>query len=138
MPAQISWLLFQGLLPLTGAGLIYLLWGVFRYVTSANKANFEYHWSGAADPLGWLYGSVILAAQSALQSFSLRGNQLLAWGCLCVGFFSLLLLVSAMTDRGETSAWKPPRGLQLFAIVLVGITLCLGLAVHTPTSGPIP
>jgi hypothetical protein len=54
MPAQISWLLFQGVLPLTGAGLIYLLWGVFRYVTSANKAKFDYHWSGAADPLGWI------------------------------------------------------------------------------------
>jgi len=138
MPAQISWLLFQGLLPLAGAGLIYLLWGAFRYVTSANKAKLDYHWSAAADPLGWLYGSVILAAQSALQSFSLRGNQLLAWGCLSVGLVSLLLLVSAMTDRGEASDWKPPLGLQIFAIVLVGITLCLGLAVHTPTSGPIP
>jgi hypothetical protein len=138
MPAQISWLLFQGLLPLTGAGLIYLLWGVFRYVTSANKAKVDYHWSAAADPLGWLYGSVILAAQSALQSFSLRGNQLLAWGCLCVGLFSLLLLVSAMTDRGAAAGWKPPLGLHLFAIVLVGVTLYLGLAVHTPTSGPLP
>jgi hypothetical protein len=138
MPAQISWLLFQGLLPLTGAGMIYLLWGVFRYVTSANKARFDYHWSGAADPLGWLYGAVILAAQSALQSFSLRGNQLLAWGCLCIGLFSLLLLVSAMTDRGAASAWKPPLLLKLFALVLVGITLYFGLAVHTPTSGRIP
>jgi hypothetical protein len=138
MPAQISWFLFQGLLPLTGAGLIYLLWGVFRYVTSANKARFNYHWSGAADPLGWLYGSVILAAQSALQSFSLRGNQLLAWGCLCVGFLSLLLLVSAMTDRGEAPGWKPPWELHLAAIVFVGVTLYLGLSVHTPTSGPIP
>ena len=138
MPAQISWLLFQGLLPLTGAGLMYLLWGIFRYVTSANKAKFKYHWSGAVDPLGWLYGSVILAAQLALQSFSLRRNQLLAWGCLCVGLFSLFLLVSAMTDRGAESGWKPPVELQLFAIVLVGATLYLGLAVHTPTSGAIP
>jgi hypothetical protein len=138
MPAQISWLLFQGLLPLTGAGLIYLLWGVFRYVTSTSKAKVDYHWSAAADPLGWLYGSVILAAQSALQSFSLRGNQLLAWGCLCVGLFSLLLLVSAMTDRGAESDWKPPLRLHLFAIAVVGVTLCLGLAVHTPASGPIP
>ena len=138
MPAQISWLLFQGVLPLTGAGLIYLLWGVFRYVTSANKARFNYHWSGAADPLGWLYGSVILAAQSALQSFSLRGNQPLAWVCVCVGFVSLLLLVSAMTDRGAESAWKPPVGLHLATIVFVGATLYLGLVVHTPTTGPIP
>ena len=113
MPAQISWLLFQGLLPLTGAGVIYLLWGFFRYVTSASKAKVDYHWSAAADPLGWLYGSVILAAQSALQSFSLRGNQALAWGCLCVGLFSLLLLVSAMTDRGEASGWKPPSEVAL-------------------------
>jgi hypothetical protein len=127
---------FEGLLPLMGAGLIYLLWGVFRYVTSTNKAEFDYHWSEAAGPLGWLYGSVILAAQSALQSFSLRGNQVLAWKCLCIGILSLLLLVSAMTDRGETSAWKPPLGLQVLAIVFVGATLYFGLAVHTPSSGP--
>jgi hypothetical protein len=138
MPAQISWLLFEGLLPLIGAGLIYLLWGVFRYVASENKTEFDYHWSEAADPLGWLYGSVILAAQSALQSFSLRGNQPLAWECLCVGFVSLLLHVSAMTDRGATSAWKPPLGFVLLAMAFVGATLYLGLAVHTPTSGPIP
>ena len=138
MPAQISWLLFEGLLPLTGAGLIYLLWGVFRYVTSANKAKLDYHWSAAADPLAWLYGSVILAAQSALQSFSLRGNHPLAWRCLCMGLASLLLLVSAMTDRGTASGWKPPLRLHFVAIVFVGVTLAFGLAVHTPTSGPIP
>src|SRR3981189_617774 len=52
LPTQISWFLFEGLLPLIGAGLIYLLWGVFRYLASTNNA--------------------------------------------------------AMTDRGATSAWKPP------------------------------
>jgi hypothetical protein len=88
MPAQISWLLFEGLLPLIGAGLIYLLWGFFRYLASTNKTEFSYHWSEAADPLGWLYGAVILAAQSALQSFSSHGNQALAWECLCIGLLS--------------------------------------------------
>jgi hypothetical protein len=138
MPAQISWLLFEGLLPLVGAGLIYLLWGFFRYLASTNKAEFSYHWSEAADPLGWLYGSVIIAAQSALQSFSSHGNQALAWKCLCMGFVSLLLLVSAMTDRGSTPAWKPPRGWRLLAIAFVVTTLYFGLTVHTPTSGALP
>jgi hypothetical protein len=138
MPTQISWFLFEGLLPLIGAGLIYLLWGVFRYLASTNKAQFTYHWSEAADPLSWLYGSVILAAQSALQSFSSHGNQALAWACLCIGLVSLLFLVAAMTDRGATSAWKPPLSWQLFATVLVGFTLFVGLKVHTPISGALP
>lgn len=138
MPAQISWLLFEGLLPLVGAGLIYLLWGFFRYLASTKKAEFSYHWSEAADPFGWLYGSVILAAQSVLQSFSSHGNQFLAWGCLCIGLASLLLLVSAMTDRGAISDWKPPLPWKLFAILLIGATLYFGSAVHTPTSGALP
>jgi hypothetical protein len=138
MPTQISWFLFEGLLPLIGAGLIYLLWGVFRYLASTNRAEFTYHWREADDPLGWLYGSVILAAQSALQSFSSHGNQALAWKCLCIGLLSLLLLVSAMTDRGATSTWKPPLAWQLLAIVFVGATLYFGLTVHTPIPGALP
>jgi hypothetical protein len=36
-------------------------------------------------------------------SCTLHGNQALAWKCVCIGLLSLLLLVSAMTDRGATS-----------------------------------
>jgi hypothetical protein len=67
MPAQVNWLLLEGLLPLAGAGVIYLLWGAFRYVAATDKAQFTYHWREAADPLGWLYGAIIIAAQSALK-----------------------------------------------------------------------
>jgi len=138
MPLQFSWLLLEGLLPLAGAGVIYLLWGVFRYVAAVDK-SFKYHWSEAADPLGWLYGAVIIAAQSAMKCFSEHGvHQTLAWMCVLGGLACLLLLVAAMTDRAATAAWKPPISLQVFAVVLVGGILYVGLKVHTPLEGTTP
>ena len=98
-----------------------------------NKADFAYQWSEAADPFGWLYGAVIIAAESALRCFAGSGSRApLAWGCLFVGFVSLLLLVAAMTERGATSSWKPTGALKVFAMVLVGAILCMGFIVHTP------
>jgi hypothetical protein len=134
MSAEINWLLFEGILPLIGAGLIYLMWGGFRFLAATNKSQFKYHWAEASDPLGWLYGAVIIAVQSAFKCFSAQKDQSLAWLCVGGGVACLLLLVAAMTDRGATSTWKPPISLQMFAIVLVGAILYAGLKVHTPTT----
>jgi hypothetical protein len=135
MPAQVNWLLCEGLLPLAGAGVIYLLWGCFRYAAAINKTQFTYHWREAADPLGWLYGAIIIAAQSALKCFSAQGDQIVAWSCVGGGITCLLLLVAAMTDRGATSSWKPPLSLQAFAVLLVAAVLYAGMKVHTPPVG---
>lgn len=60
MPPQIAWLLLEGLLPLFGAGAIYLVWGVCTYAAATAGSEFNYRWKEAADPLGWLYGSIII------------------------------------------------------------------------------
>lgn len=109
-----------------------VLWGIFRYTSTDNKASFQYHWWEAADPLGWLYGAVIIAAQSALKCFSSQGNQTLTWMCVGGGLACLLLLVAAMTERGTSASWKPPPSLQVFAALLVVGILYAGYEVRAP------
>ncbi len=128
---ELSWLALEGLLPLLGAGILYVLWGFFRYTCTNNKAAFRYEWWEAIDPLGWLYGAVIIAAQSASKGFSTGNHKVLSWGCVIGGFACLLLLLAAMTDRGGDASWKPPISLQLFSALLVAVILYAGFEIRT-------
>ncbi|HTN62489.1 MAG TPA: hypothetical protein VL147_13220 [Devosia sp.] len=128
--AQISWLLFSGVLPILGAAILYLLWGGLRYVASDNKSGFTYHWLEAADPIGWLYGAVIIAVQSTQLSLTRPDGSIFAWLFGCCGFTCLLLLIAAMTDRGAKDAWRPPLTLQIMAGALVLAILYAGFRVH--------
>ena len=133
MPAQTSWLLLEGLLPLFGAGVIYLVWGVCNYAATAERSEFAYRWGEAADPLGWLYGAIIIDAQTAVRDFTLSSHRFaLGWLCVVFGVVSLLLLVAAMTGRGATSSWRPTRLLQAVTLVFVGATLYIGFLSHMP------
>jgi hypothetical protein len=134
MPIQLTWLLLEGLLPLFGAGIIYLVWGSIRYASAMEKAGFPYQWNEAADPLGWLYGALTIASQSAVKCFYAAGNhQVLAWLCMLGGLLCLLTLVSAMTDRGATSSWKPPSSLHALSLTYVVMILIGGVLVHSPS-----
>jgi len=134
MPPNVSWLLLEGLLPLFGAGVIYLVWGVCRYAATMERSAFTYRWGEAGDPLGWLYGAIIIAAQTAVRDFTLLSNGgLLGWLCIAAAAFCLLLLVAAMTDRGAASSWKPTLVFQLLTIAVVGAILCLGCVSHMST-----
>lgn len=133
MPAQLTWLLLEGLLPLMGAGVLYLIWGIFRYISTMEKAQFAYHWAEAADPLGWLYGGVIIASQSAKRCFSASSeHNILGWSCVIGGVVSLLLLTAAMTDRGAVSAWKPTSLLRNSSLGLIALILIAGYLAHVP------
>ncbi|MBS0417180.1 MAG: hypothetical protein JSR66_05675 [Proteobacteria bacterium] len=134
MVPQVSWLLLEGLLPLFGAGVIYLVWGVCTYAAAVETSEFTYRWGEAADPLGWLYGATMIAAQNAVRDFTLSSHRLaLGWGCVVVGIICLLLLVAAMTNRGATWTWRPKCIFQAFTIVFVGTTLYIGFLSHTPS-----
>jgi hypothetical protein len=128
---QFSWLMLEGVLPLTGAGILYLLWGFFRYTSTNNKAAFKYEWWEAVDPLGWLYGAVIISAQSASKGFTSGSHEVLSWMCIGGGFACLMLLLAAMTDRGGDAAWKPPASLQLSAALLVIMILYAGVEIRS-------
>jgi hypothetical protein len=134
---QLKWLFLEGLVPLLGAGILYILWGIFRYLATDNKQSFSYEWWQAADPLGWLYGAVIIAVQSAMKCTTSENNVLL-WMCVLGGLSCLLLLMAAMTDRGTKQAWKPPSSLQITAVLLVAAILYAGFQVRAHATGVTP
>lgn len=129
---QYDWLIVQGLLPLLGAGFICIILGCFKYISANNKPSFTYDWKQAADPISWLYGALIIAAQSAQKSFSVKEDTTLAWACVVAGSICLLLLATAMTEKASSNSWTPPKSLQIFAAILVAATLFAGFIVNTP------
>ena len=127
------WLLVEGLLPLAGAGVLYLLWGVCRLIvrnTPRGSAPFRYSWGQALDPFGWLYGAIIISVQSALISARASDSTVLTTSC-CVGAGAcVLLLLAAMNERGSDPAWQPSARFQWFAALLVVAILFAGYRAH--------
>ncbi|WP_173084524.1 hypothetical protein [Fundidesulfovibrio magnetotacticus] len=109
-----------------GAGFLYTCWGVFRYAASDNKASFNHKWIVALDPLGWLYGAMIIAAQLALASFPAQDDYFFPALCILAGVACLLLLLAAMTYKGTNTAYNPPASLHVFAVTLVIVILYAG------------
>ncbi len=128
--AAARWLFFDGLLPLLGAGALFLLWGGIRYVTSSDKNTFNYSWKEALDPMAWLYGAAILSAQAGSTSAASGNSSTLTALCVGAGVVSLLLLLSAMTNRGENAQWEPPRSLVAVVALLIAAILIAGYEAH--------
>jgi hypothetical protein len=114
--------------------VIYLVWGACRLAATMERSEFNYRWGEAADPLGWLYGAIIIAAQTAVRDFTLSSHRfVLGWISVFAGVVCLLLLVAAMTNRGATSSWRPPPLFQMLTVVCVGWTLYVGVLSHMPS-----
>jgi hypothetical protein len=47
--AQLNWLLSQGLIPLFGASIVYLIWGIFKKLVAPGA---PYRWREAFDSMG--------------------------------------------------------------------------------------
>jgi hypothetical protein len=126
MPANVRWILLEGILPLFGASVLYLCWGVIRSVTEGN-ASFKFGWREALDSFGWLYGAAVIAAQSAKKSFTIPGGSAsVAWMNVFAGIVCVLALISGMTSRGEKAGWKPPKAFHLLSIALTLTILIVG------------
>lgn len=129
---SLTWLLVEGLLPLFGAGVLYVLWGVALYIAANPQPKltaFGFAWKEALDPLGWLYGGGILAVQSLVKTWT---N-----GALITKIFfglevlaCLVLLFAAMTQRGQNANWKPPTSLTASAAALMVAILAEGFLVY--------
>jgi hypothetical protein len=119
---QLFWLLTGGLAPLFGAGILYLLWGVFKKLAAPGSV---YRWRVAADPLGWLYGAILIAVQSAHRYFE-AGIDLMGLGCIACSIACGMQLLAAMDERGASRNWQPSLMFQLMALFLVGLSLVLG------------
>lgn len=137
-PSLLRWVLLEGMLPLFGAGLLYLLVGgalmVVRGTTSVASA---YAWREAIDSMGWLYGSLTIAIQAAIKCFSATPQAtFIGTGCIICASGCALLLLLAMTERGQTAAWKPPLPLRIFALVLAISAIALGYGAQSVPAQP--
>jgi hypothetical protein len=136
----VRWLMIEGLMPLCGAGVLYLTWGLARFVAANPKAGFTFVWKEALDPFGWLYGGGILAVQSLVRSLSRQGLPasatflglpVVATALGIEGFACMMLLIAAMNERGQNAAWKPPATVTAVAAFLVVAILIEGYVVYS-------
>jgi peptidoglycan/LPS O-acetylase OafA/YrhL len=125
-----KWLIIEGLIPLFGAGVLFLVLGVFLYVATQDKSRFSYTWSGFFDPLGWLYGATILAVQAGVKSSHSPENLTLTFLCFAAGAICLLLLVAAMFLRGGNKTYDPPVTLKVVTVLFVIVILAAGYNVN--------
>jgi hypothetical protein len=127
----------EGVLPLLGAAALYTVLGVCTYVV-ASRGSFAFQWSEAFDSLGWLYGGAILAMQSGTKGWGTPNSGALPATCFAVSFFCLLILISAMIERGRNPSWQPPRLLKILSTVLVVAILFAGYETQLSMKGVHP
>lgn len=136
MDAQVKWLVFEGLLPMFGAGVLFAIWGISLAVVKGTLSS-QYAWREAIDSIGWMYGALIIAIQSALRSFSAKPEATgLAWGCIIAAAICFIMLLAAMNQRGLDNNWRPPLSLKLVATMLVIAVLVAGYASQGQASSP--
>lgn len=120
----------EGLLPLCGAGALYLFWGLARFIAANPKTGFTFAWKEALDPFGWLYGGAILAVQLLVKILSQQGLPAVAFFLGFEGFACMILLIAAMNERGQKATWKPPAAVTGVAAFLVIAILIQGYVVY--------
>lgn len=127
-----QWLLTEGVLPLFGAGALYILWrlATFLSVPADKKKDFKFSLREALDPMGWLYGACILSIQLGMKSLAHGNEEALVCWLFFEGFVCLMVLLAAMTYRAESDTYRPPRRLQVAAGLLVVLILFEGVIVY--------
>jgi len=134
--APYDWLLFGAAVPLFGAAVLFLLWGGLRYVVASDKSKFTYHWPQALDSLGWLYGGAVLAFQAGAKGWGHPKTGIVPFYCFVAAAICLLLLIAAMTERGQNGQWAPPKSLAVISVALVVSIVGAGLSVQFDTLPP--
>jgi hypothetical protein len=125
------WLLTEGLIPLFGAGIVYLIWGWFRKLAAPGNS---YVWRAAIDSMGWLYGAIIIAIQSANRFFGAGpDHRAMAIGCVACAIFCGMQLLAGMCERGANPAWQPQATFKIPAIIFVAVTLWFGYSAQIAT-----
>ena len=126
----LKWLATEGVLPLFGAGIAYLLWGVVLYAAANPRPAFKsYAWKEAVDPFGWLYGGAILASQLLGKTWAAGPLIVTVFLVLELGACALFLF-AAMTHRGQNAKWQPPSFLTWAAAFLVIAIIIEGFFVY--------
>jgi hypothetical protein len=120
-----KWLMLEAFVPLGGASVLFLCQVLPRYLADRNKGSFRFAWTDALDPLGWLYGGVILALQSGLRVGSDRFGTMNI-GCYVGAFACGMCLLAAMEARRADPGWRPTRSIHIVSVLLVAIIVGVG------------
>lgn len=129
---QIAWLLWEGLVPLFGASGVYLASGFYKRLASPGSI---FAWSEAVDSMGWLYGALIIAVQSAVRLFEAGAPYFHAGiGCIICVFACGMQLLAGMNERGANRSWQPPKQFKLFAVVIIAMVLVSRYLVRSVTN----
>ena len=132
MSEALKWLLIEGMVPLFGAGAIYLAMGLCVLVVEKQKGKpFSYPWREALDPIGWLYGGAVLATMIAVRSSSPAVPAALEFFAILSSAACLLLLITAFRTKAEKPDWKPSTLMSSVSGILVAATLYTGFLVQT-------
>lgn len=125
-----NWVVWEGALPLLGAGVLYILWGIVRWAVSANKKSFALPLKPAIDSLGWLYGAIIVAVQTGIKGLPLQSAGSMPYWAFAGAVICLLVLLAAMGERGQNPQWEPPLTTQFVAAGMVLAILFMGYTTH--------
>jgi multisubunit Na+/H+ antiporter MnhB subunit len=132
MSEALKWLLIEGMVPMFGAGVIYLAMGVCVLIVEKKKGKrFTYPWKEALDPIGWLYGGAVLSTMIAVRSASPAVSAALQGFAICASAVCLLLLITAFRTKAEDPAWRPSALMSTASGILVAGTLYTGFLVQT-------
>jgi hypothetical protein len=80
--------------------------------------------------MGWLYGAVIISISSGLTNTRAHHSFELTCLCYAAACVSILFLLAAMVNRGQTTNLKPGALFQIVVVSLVIVILYVGYSVH--------
>jgi len=132
MTEAVKWLLIEGVVPLFGAGVIYLAMGLCVLVVEKQKGKpFSYPWREAFDPIGWLYGGAVLSTMIAVRSSAVVVPATLESFAILAAAACMLLLITAFRTKAERPDWKPSTLMSWVSGILVAATLYTGFLVQS-------
>ena len=132
MTEAVKWLLIEGLVPIFGAGAIYLAMGLCVLVVEKQKGKpFNYPWREAFDPIGWLYGGAVLSMMIAVRSAAAVVPATLQVFAIGASAACMLLLITAFRTKAEKADWKPSNLMSWVSGILVAATLYTGFLVQS-------
>ena len=132
MSEAFRWLLVEGMVPIFGAGAIYLAMGVCVLIVEKKKGQpFSYPWKEALDPIGWLYGGAVLSTMIAVRSAVPVVSAALEGFAIFASAACLLLLITAFRTKAENPTWRPSTLMSTASGILVAATLYTGFLVQS-------
>lgn len=128
----LAWTFVEGALPIIGVSLLFLGMGLSGAFSAEEKkfadAWSKFKWRFAFDPIGWVYGSTLLAVHVFKEGRD--AHAVLAYLCLILAGIAVFLLAQALNHRKERPTYDAPTRMQVFAVLMVVVVLVASYVVR--------